>query len=406
MMEDGSTLPQSPTGESSLLEVIEDDDHVEISTSTIDSKEGKDIQNLPLQETAVDNSLHPSCDRMDSHVTLNEMMETEMLDYGSPLVEEEHDDGHADNDGGDDDTKEKRVEREARIRMIRMTIGLALLVFIMFVISDAVTNKYIRTSMQEFLVWVEEHPGEGIMAFIFVVFGTTMLFIPGIILTFGSGYVFSNAFGLGVGVLMGVITVFVGASCGAVVSFFLGRFLLRDCVVGLTKKSKTFQALDKAMETKGLRIMLLLRFSPIIFASPYLNYGAGGTAVTLWAYTISLLAMLPASAIFVFLGASARSLTNDSEGSDGHGDSKAMKITLVVGIIFSVIAIVVTSLYVRNELKKISEDSEGDSSNTTTPIVIDCNENSTKQRNENDTNNDEDIETGTSPNDPTPPSNQ
>ena len=273
---------------------------------------------------------------------LNATMETESLEFEHPFVREP----------GEDEQERLNQRRLTRSRRIRIVVGFFLLAFIVFVITDSLTNKYIREGMQDFLDWVEDNPASGVVAFILVVFGTTMLFIPGIILTFGSGYVFANAFGLGVGVLLGVITVFIGASAGAIVSFLMGRFLLRDCVVRLTKKFKTFEALDKAMAEKGLRIMLLLRFSPIIFASPYLNYGAGGTAISFRAYIISLLAILPACAMFVFLGASARSLTDSSAGSD---NSKAGSITVVFGIVFSVFAISLTSWYVRQELKKITE---------------------------------------------------
>ena len=279
--------------------------------------------------------------------SLNATMETEIVEFEHPLVREQ----------GDVEEELLNERRQTRSQRIRTVVGLFLLAFIIFVISDALTNKYIRTGMQDFLDWVEDNPASGVVAFIMVVFGTTMLFIPGIILTFGSGYVFANAFGLGVGVLVGIVAVFVGASSGSLVSFLIGRFLLRDCVVRLTKKFKTFEALDKAMEAKGLRIMLLLRFSPIIFASPYLNYGAGGTAISFRAYTISLLAILPACAMFVFLGASARSLTDSSSGS---GDSKAGSITLLVGIVFSVFAIALTSWYVRQELRKITDPATTD----------------------------------------------
>ena len=203
--------------------------------------------------------------------------------------------------------------------------------------------------MRSFLQWVEANPGGGVLVFMLVIFCTTLLFIPGVILTFGSGYVFTNAFGLGIGVLLGSTAVFVGVSAGAITSFLLGRFLLRDCVSGLTKKFKILEALDNAMEEKGFRIMVLLRLSPIIYASPYINYGAGGMAVSFTSFAISLFAILPATFMFVFLGASAGSLA-DSSG----GNSKTTTIVLVIGIIFSVFAVAMTTYYARQELFKVT----------------------------------------------------
>lgn len=241
------------------------------------------------------------------------------------------------------------IRQARRSHRIRQAIGLFLLGFIVFVVADSLTNQYIKSGMRSFLEWVEANPGGGVLVFMLVIFCTTMLFIPGIILTFGSGYVFSNAFGLGVGVLLGSIAVFVGASCGAIVSFLLGRFLFRDCVSGLTKRFKLFEAIDKAMEEKGLRIMILLRLSPLIYVSPYLNYGAGGMAVSFWAFTLSLLAIIPATIMFVFLGASAGSLADSSDGN-----SKTTKIVLIIGIIFSVFGVVLTTYYARQELRKVT----------------------------------------------------
>jgi uncharacterized membrane protein YdjX (TVP38/TMEM64 family) len=120
-------------------------------------------------------------------------------------------------------------------------------------------------------------------------------------------------------------------------------------VAGLTKRFKLFEAIDKAMEEKGLRIMILLRLSPLIYVSPYLNYGAGGMAVSFGAFTISLLGIIPATIMFVFLGASAGSLADSSEG-----DSKTTKIVLIIGIILSVFGVALTTYYARLELRKVT----------------------------------------------------
>jgi uncharacterized membrane protein YdjX (TVP38/TMEM64 family) len=253
------------------------------------------------------------------------------------------------NEEADEELSEDELKRQRRNRNIRRGVGLFLLAFLIFVIVDSQTNAYIKSGMESFLEWVEANPGGGVLVFMLVIFCTTMLFIPGIILTFGAGYAFANAFGLGVGILLGTIAVFVGASAGAILSFLVGRFLLRDCVAGLTKKFKLFEALDNAMEDKGFRILLLLRLSPVIYASPYLNYGAGGMAVSFKAYVLSLVAILPATVMFVFLGASAGSLA-DSSG----GDSKTTTIVLVIGIIFSIFAVALTSYYARQELRKVT----------------------------------------------------
>lgn len=72
-----------------------------------------------------------------------------------------------------------------------------------------------------------------------------MIFFPGSVLSLGAGFVFANAFGLGWGVLLATVAVFCGAVAGDLTAFLLGRYLLRDWVVGWTDKYKLFKAIDK-----------------------------------------------------------------------------------------------------------------------------------------------------------------
>mmetsp|Transcript_1140 Transcript_1140/g.2276 ORF Transcript_1140/g.2276 Transcript_1140/m.2276 type:complete len:292 (-) Transcript_1140:437-1312(-) len=237
-------------------------------------------------------------------------------------------------------------------------VGGTLVAFIIYVIVDATTTKNLQTISRNFLVWVQDNPAPGVFAFMGVYFIATVLFIPGSILTLGSGFVFSVVFGLGWGVFLATVAVFVGAGLGAVVAFLLGRYLLQEQVEKLAKKYPVFEAIDKALADKGLFIFVLLRLSPII---PFnaLNYLGGATAVSFWAYTTALIAILPGTVFYIFLGSSAGSLV-DIEGSnmmengeDEQGNGNAQTISIVVGIIFGILGIAVTSIYAKKELNKI-----------------------------------------------------
>ena len=77
----------------------------------------------------------------------------------------------------------------------------------------------------------------------------------------GAGFVFSMALhGFGVGVLVGSLSVIIGASIGAILAFLLGRYLLLEQVHKLSKKYAIFEALNVALETNGLKIFILLRY--------------------------------------------------------------------------------------------------------------------------------------------------
>ena len=82
---------------------------------------------------------------------------------------------------------------------------------------DSLTTKYIQTGFENFLIWVEHNLVAGVFAFMFVYFAATVAFVPGFILSLGSGFVFGSAVGVGPGVVLATVAVFVGASLGAIV---------------------------------------------------------------------------------------------------------------------------------------------------------------------------------------------
>lgn len=248
--------------------------------------------------------------------------------------------------------EQELTEEEKRSNCIKKSVvGAVLIIFIAFVIADSLTNKFIADGITSFLEWIELNPIAGFFVFMVVYFFATVFFVPGSILTLGAGFVFANAFGLGIGVLMGTISVFCGAGSGAIAAFLLGRFLLRDWVSGFSKKYAIFEALDVAFEEKGFRIMALLRLSPII---PFnaINYIAGVTALSFWSYTWATIAILPGTVLYVFLGASAGSLADSA--SSGENQTVTI-IVVIVGVIFGVIAVGLTSYYAKAELNRVVE---------------------------------------------------
>ena len=63
----------------------------------------------------------------------------------------------------------------------------------------------------------------------------------------------------------------VGATIGCILAFLLGRFVLQDMAQGLFNKFKVLKAVDRAIETQGLKLVILLRLSPVVPFSAF-NY--------------------------------------------------------------------------------------------------------------------------------------
>jgi uncharacterized membrane protein YdjX (TVP38/TMEM64 family) len=93
------------------------------------------------------------------------------------------------------------------------------------------------------------------------------LFVPGTLLTTLGAAIFGPYFGFAY--------VWVGAMIGAVLSFFIGRYLGRDFATSLTgDKLKKY---DEAIERNGFATVLYLRL--VYFPFTPMNYGMGLTRV-------------------------------------------------------------------------------------------------------------------------------
>ncbi len=166
----------------------------------------------------------------------------------------------------------------------------------------------------------------------------------------GSGFVFANAFGLGLGLLFSTIAVFVGATTGSIAAFLLGRYLFRNCVENISKRYQVWEAIDTALQLQGLKIIILLRLSPLI---PFnaINYILGVTSVTLRDYSLACFAMLPGTILYTFLGSSAGSIVESA--SSGDGNTTVTIVVVVIGIVFGVLSVVATTYYAKKELNQI-----------------------------------------------------
>ncbi len=156
-----------------------------------------------------------------------------------------------------------------------------------------------------FAHWVHDLGPWGPVAFILGYAIATVAFIPGSLLTLAAGAIF--------GLLGGTLYVFIGATIGANAAFLIARHLARGPIeTRLTGRPK-FQAIDRAVARQGLKIVTLLRLSPI-FPFNLLNYALGLTRVRLRDYLIACVAMLPGTFLYVYYGRAIGSLATLAAG--------------------------------------------------------------------------------------------
>jgi len=220
-------------------------------------------------------------------------------------------------------------------------------------------SKYSCTGvvLTDFVNWVSKNMILGIFLYLFIYAFCTVAFIPGSILTIGAGIAFTAATNnVGLGIFIGTTTVFLGATIGATLAFFMGRYLLKELTEKLRMKFEVVRAIDAAIEKEGFKTMFLLRLSPLI---PFnaLNYIMSGTSISLKDYISACIGMLPASVVYVYVGASIHvAATGDYEK-----DTDTSVITLVlfvVGAICGILGIVRISVVAKTYLSNVVDENK------------------------------------------------
>lgn len=173
---------------------------------------------------------------------------------------------------------------------------------------------------------------------------TTLLLIPGSVLTIGAAGIFSFWKALTV--------VVIGANLGALGAFLLTRTFLRERVANWAAGNPKFAALDRAIGREGFKMVLLVRLSPV-FPFSLLNYFLGLTTVRVSSYVLAnLVGMLPGTFLYVYIGATARDAL--SAGASGTGTWQL--VLRVVGLLATVAVVALVTRTARKALAQVEQE--------------------------------------------------
>jgi uncharacterized membrane protein YdjX (TVP38/TMEM64 family) len=192
--------------------------------------------------------------------------------------------------------------------------------------------------LQNTLQWINGLGALGGVVFIAIYILATLAFLPAAILTLGAGVIF--------GVIWGSLYVFIGATLGAVAAFLVGRYVARGWVKEKISSYKKFANIDQAVSKEGLKIVFLIRLSPL-FPFNLLNYALGVTSVSLKDYFLASFGMIPGTIMYVYLGHLAGDLA--LIGNKSQPDN--MILHCVIQII-GLIATIAVTVYVTKIAKK------------------------------------------------------
>ncbi|MDA0748129.1 MAG: TVP38/TMEM64 family protein [bacterium] len=178
----------------------------------------------------------------------------------------------------------------------------------------------------------------------------TVLFVPGSIVTIGSGFLF----GLG----WGTLVVSISATSGASLSFLIARYIARKHVAEKARAYPKFNAIDRAIGQQGGKIVGLLRLSPALPFS-LSNYLFGLTAVKFWAYVVATwVGTLPGTVLYVYFGVLGKAGVNAATGTSAPFGSSGQYLLLAVGLIATVVATVFVTRIAKKALKEAAVEGQ------------------------------------------------
>lgn len=194
--------------------------------------------------------------------------------------------------------------------------------------------------------WVAAQGAVAPLAFALMYVIATILLVPGSLLTLAAGALF--------GVLKGTAIVIVAASIGACAAFLIARYAARERVARLTARDPRFAAVDRAVGEAGLKIVVLLRLSPV-FPFSFLNYALGLTGVRFRDYAIACIAMLPGTLLYVYYGRLIGDVAALAAGERAERDT-GYYLLLGAGLLATLAVTALLTRIARRELKRNAPD--------------------------------------------------
>jgi uncharacterized membrane protein YdjX (TVP38/TMEM64 family) len=174
----------------------------------------------------------------------------------------------------------------------------------------------------------------------------TVLLVPGSVLTLAAGALF--------GLWRGTLIVLVSASAGATAAFLIARYLVRARVAARVARDARFAGIDRAIGASGLKIVMLLRLSPVV---PFnlLNYALGITSVRVRDFVVACIAMLPGTLLYVYYGRVVGDVAALAAGARPDRDL-TYYVLLGVGLIATILVSALLARIAKRELRRRAPD--------------------------------------------------
>ncbi len=141
--------------------------------------------------------------------------------------------------------------------------------------------------------------GIGILVFVFIYLLNVLLILPAGWLSLLSGFLYGS--------YLGSIVVFISASIGASLAFFISKSFFSKKLKNFFSRYPKLSVMEKVVEKGGLKLIFLARLSPI-FPFSILNYFYGLNNIKFRDFFLGLFGIIPGTFLYCSIGSLAKSL--------------------------------------------------------------------------------------------------
>jgi uncharacterized membrane protein YdjX (TVP38/TMEM64 family) len=226
--------------------------------------------------------------------------------------------------------------RRALKIVLALAAAAALLVF----------GRGVAARLPEFAGWVKSLGLWGPAAFVAGYGVAAVVLAPAFLLTITAGAIWG---------FMGVLYVMIGATLGAVLAFFTSRYFVRQLVEHYVARHPKLAAIDRAVETEGFRLILLLRLSPVV-SYVLVNYILGISRVRFRDYLAGSIGMLPTVVAYVYAGKVAGDVVLLTGGS-ATPRGTLWYVAIALGLAATVVATALITRAARKAIENVNLES-------------------------------------------------
>ena len=198
-------------------------------------------------------------------------------------------------------------------------------------------GRFLAPWLPEFSAWVHTLGVWAPVVFVSAYIAVVVLMLPAFLLIIAGGAVF--------GVVKGAMLAMTGAMTGGAAAFLVARYLARAVVERRVAATPPLAAIDRVIGEDGLRLVFLLRLSPVI---PFVlsNYALGVTRVRFRDFLIGTLGLAPIVVTYAAFGSAS------AAGPHLDGSPTLSPLVLTLGIVITVVLGIVLTRMVQRALRE------------------------------------------------------